>query len=822
MSTQFSYLTIIALAVFLTACGGGSSTEKSPDLGSNPPPVVRDDTGSNNDSDSSNSDEEEQDSPSEETQNDPPTVSEPEEEAEEPASDDDENSETEQGEEEPSQDNDGTPAEQFDGDVAVHFPWRSSTVTGSSLTFRGEVPALPPGYQLLINGEPVELIETPVSTASAKPGLSGYHSHASMKSTAAASEEVIVPQATSRWEYIEQEVATGVVEYVIQVVDANGNPATPENLVKVERKLVPTSFDFDPVSRRLVGLAGGQTGMELVDLDVVTGSTTQDDSIMTSIPVGSCHKRDTDELIYLTVGHSQSDPESTYFVFHRAPLSSDADQSVFHTQPQPDGGNQELALLCDPTRSRVYLVVNRHFFAEADERFSIVYELDTSGNQDEPWSTLFQGDLWKDEGIAFNQATLAEDHILIYANQHEVTGKRGIYRISLEDGELESVALDYDEFGTMIAQGSEPEELYTVHFEGVDILNGEVHTRISDQDEDHDFLYFDQIRGAALDREENRLLVGDSGLNLIMGIDLDTGAREAVFSPGQGVGPKLLAARAMAVASDFQSAYVIDDGGNTPEKLVRINLDTGDRDLIAILRDDGFNQSAPGLALDETEGLLYAVRGNSIYRIDGENGDMEIIASPDDVRGAAYTYLSQVVFDEANQRLLVAAPLLLNDDDPSDSGAILAIDLNDEDYTRTVISKAGVKGEGATLNTVNGLALPSDGGILYVGDQYAGAIYEIDLETGDRTALTPSCNLLGLQEDESLKAIALSADESVLMMTWEGTTFIDLESGECVNHINDFSAHRLIPARGDSLFSLELKGLYLLDPETLEKVIVSQ
>src|SRR5699024_3414959 len=107
---------------------------------------------------------------------------------------------------------------------------------------------------------------------------------------------------------------------------------------------------------------------------------------------------------------------------------------------------------------------------------------------------------------------------------------------------------EYREFGAKLAQGSTPHNLYLVHRHGVDnIRSGMTSRRISETDEQIGIYKFNSIGRAALDQDHNRLLVGDSGLNMILGIDLETGIREAVVAPGVGEGNPLIFPTSLAV-----------------------------------------------------------------------------------------------------------------------------------------------------------------------------------------------------------------------------------------------------------------------------------
>jgi len=395
MNTNLSLVFALALAASMTACGGSSSPSEHPDSRDTPEPTEPQATEQNQVSENGHNPDED----------------------------------------ESSGEPDNT---QLDASVSVHFPWRSSVVTESSLTFQGEVSDIPEGHQLLVNGEAVQF-----SDPSGLQSFSGNPAPGvrTLPSIAASTATLIEPHSSVQWHYVAELVAPGVVEFVIEIVDSDGNPAVPPETIKVARKAVPATFDFDPVNRRVVGLAG----TDLVDLDIESGEIVTDDSLMDFLPIGSCHKPDTDEFIYVSTGYSETDLSQAYYVFRRAPLSGDSIPSVFHAQLKLPGSNREVAVLCHPTKDRVYVVTNRHYFSDSDEQFSSIYELDTSSAASDPWSVLFTGDLWVDGGLAIGEVTLADDHILVYTSERGKSDSQGLYSVSLDSGDVESVVYAYNE-----------------------------------------------------------------------------------------------------------------------------------------------------------------------------------------------------------------------------------------------------------------------------------------------------------------------------------------------------------------------------------------
>ncbi|WP_111641306.1 YncE family protein [Marinimicrobium alkaliphilum] len=685
--------------------------------------------------------------------------------------------------------------------VELHFPWRNSGLASESIHFRGEVSGMRDGYKLLIDGNVVTAL-TRQSVAS--------RTHSSGDERLPSG---VVSQSTYRFEWTLSDVAPDVGQYRLQVVDREGNPVSSETVVNIGQTAIPSIFDFDPVNRRLIGFSG----TDLIVLAIETGEFYRK-ATLDGLPLESCHKRDTDEVYVIETGFDPGDPDEAIYTFRRVGLSSDTEPHIFFTHPRGDLNRWHVAALCHPTRNSLYVVSSDNFFTDQKPTYSVVYELDLDALEGSVWRELYRGEPWGEGGIRFADAILGEDHIYLYTY-----GGDGVVGVSYSDGTLTSFVPGYENSPTHLAQGSGADTFYAVNFSGVDILerNSSQSRRISNSTEAQGDFAFSQVISAAFDAEENRLLVGDEGLNMIMGIDLETGHREAVFAPGIGSGPRIVLPTAVAFDASFETAFILDGGGNTGEKILHIDMNTGNRRILADLKIDGFNRGTDGLALDESAGWLYAVRGDSILKVDIETGSVETIKSAFHGIGGSYGNISALALDRDEQRLYFSSPLHPESGE-EEGGAIYAIDLSSDDYHHTLISKAGLQGTGPGFQTLNGLVLPSGGDTLYTVDQYNGNLYRVDIVTGNRSKLQTSCAGQGLGENETTQSLSLSSDEKALLLTWDGVTMIDRESGRCLDHYHDMMTRGYTPAPGTSFFSREQGRLMLVDPGTLHKVIVSQ
>ena len=232
---------------------------------------------------------------------------------------------------------------------------------------------------------------------------------------------------------------------------------------------------------------------------------------------------------------------------------------------------------------------------------------------------------------------------------------------------------------------------------------------------------------AFLDANNNRILIGDTQLDMILQVNLFSGERSELVTRRQGEGVGIIFARKLYLTSDKRTAYVLDDGGNATERLLKVDLATGDRTQIGNLALQ-FNGSAAGLAVDEEAGVAYAAFSRFIYRVDLETEQVVEVVGNSATFGPIPQDITDLVLDKAGNRLLFA---------DSQLGAIIELDLRTR--VRKVLSQAGEQGTGDPFAGVNALALDTEGNRLFASNRQSGNIMSIDMESGDRSVLLDAC-----------------------------------------------------------------------------------
>src|SRR5690606_32383536 len=116
-----------------------------------------------------------------------------------------------------------------------------------------------------------------------------------------------------------------------------------------------------------------------------------------------------------------------------------------------------------------------------------------------------------------------------------------------------------------------------------------------------------------------------------------------------GTGTSLIAPRRFALSADATLAYVADDGGNAPARLLEIDMSTGDRRVIGDINQP-FNYLISGLALDEAGGRVFVSFHHLILEVDLETEGVQTVA---DIDSTDRESVSELVLDIDNNRLLV-------------------------------------------------------------------------------------------------------------------------------------------------------------------------
>lgn len=692
------------------------------------------------------------------------------------------------GDDDPGDDGgDDTPAPSGNARAEIVFPKSRAVATAPTITVRG-IASDPDGVaNVMVNGVPATV--TPAA-ASKRP----------LAAKAALAEGDV------EWS-VEIELASGSNEITVAIVDGGGDVAEGVANSTIESVQVPVYFNLDTDGERLVGLSYTLTPsgyrQHLVQHDYATGEQEIYDEIWTS-PDSTCFRPAENEFLHMRVAGENVrhlyrydlDTREDAFLF-------EIPSTVLDPGPGFEPGFFSEILECDSEHASAYLLVNYIDDDLESNGFkkSRVIEIPLDGTT---VSTLTEtdpaaSDPWVVTNIALDDAALV-------AEQDFFGEPKPLTSVALLDGLRTELTPGLGAWGTALAPALDLNRVYLATFEGVDEVDLTVPSKrtISEVEPSHP-LTFTQPRAIGFDPANNRVLVGDDELDMVIAIDLTSGDRSPLVARNIGEGTPLISPRAFALTADGQRAYVADDGSNAPARLFEIDLATGDRTTVGDIGTA--TQYVKGLALDETSGRVFVAGQDVIIAVDLQTGTFETIVDPESTDLQA---ISDLLLDAPNGRLLIA---------DSVADGIFALDLESKDLE--VISQEGVRGIGPAFEGAISMTRVGTSNELYVGghNNDAGLVTRVNLETGDREALTHNCEtsafpvLTQVHYGEARNELIVLSD---LLLT------IDLESGQCTQLPQRTFVTQLRTTAQDQMLAVTSRAMLQVDRETGEVVIISK
>lgn len=332
----------------------------------------------------------------------------------------------------------------------------------------------------------------------------------------------------------------------------------------------------------------------------------------------------------------------------------------------------------------------------------------------------------------------------------------------------------------------------------------------TDFHEQQDMLEFAQQSSFFVDEKHNRLIVSDLGLGELVAVNLTSAELSFLTNNGIGTGPKLVWPDQLAITSDNKFAYVLDARQNARAMLFKVDLATGNREVVSDLSiyDGG---STAALALDEEHNRAFVAFGLTIGVIDLTTGKHEIIANQSVGVGPILSGVGDMIYDNVNDRLLVAS---------SAEEFVLSLDLK---TNKRSFLFDGTIGSGPALMPMASLAMDKQSNQLYVSTAKSGEltkIMAIDMATGNRTIVLENCN--GHTLDNKYDAnLELDAVKQTLTMIANNELFkYDLVKKTC--SVLPVPVSDIAFLSDSTLLGVSWRGLYQINPENGERVTISQ
>ncbi len=667
--------------------------------------------------------------------------------------------------------------------TTIQFPTQSSNVRSSSITVRGVATDSDRIVSIIVNGVAATVFDS-----------GGFGTPVGEEEFTSVSWRATI------------ELMPGNNDIEVLVEDATGNINTAEDTVTIDYLELPVQFSVDEINNRLVGPSGFTgTGFNLLSWDLDDGTPTVLSTNVTRFGA-DCYKADTSEYLY---AYPTRFSEA---VIRRLDLETQVNTLIaVVTLNTPDSvyvtGGFDLGLTCASGDDNAYfthtlaarvtgaLVTSRivKVNIETGEQ-SLLSEISTASGD----PTIISGvEILGGNLVAYPPATEIAPLYLV----NKITGAKAQIPVR-RDRRLLTVIVD-----------PETETIYSVDFNGIYKLeSGSSVFRPVSLSPRSDPLFFAQVTAAALDSTNRRILVSGPIRDTILAVDLRTGDRSEFVTRRRGNGDRMVAPRQLYVTQDESTAYVVDADGGVADWLFKVNLETGDREIVVELSET-LNFTANGLDVDEAQGVAYLASTRSILAVDLNSGLVTELASDQAGTGTPVIDVSGLVLDKKNNRLLFSDKTL---------SAVIELDLESGD--RQVLSQAGVRGDGDDFSAVSSLTFDADSNQLFAANPDARNIMSIDANSGDRRVILDACGAEPLGVNRIPWYIAYEPGELVILES--DIKIYDFETGQCDSELaasaqnpSLFDIHRL--ANGTYL-GATFGGVVNMDLETQQSVFLSE
>ena len=323
------------------------------------------------------------------------------------------------------------------------------------------------------------------------------------------------------------------------------------------------------------------------------------------------------------------------------------------------------------------------------------------------------------------------------------------------------------------------------------------------------------MQSADIDLANNRLLIGDSDLDMVIAVDLDTGERTKLISNSVGEGRVMVSPFNLTLDDERQIVYIADDGGNGPEVVLAVDLTTGNRQQVGDI-DNEVNVWVEDIVYDKNTNHLYVVFEQEILKIDLTTNNTTKINASLSSANTAYGYLSSAAIDADNNRLILA---------DGQKSKLLALDLVTGNRSLVSSFDDGI-GAGDAMGWISSIAIDEQAKIGYVYSVELGAVYSINLASGDRVKLFDSChNAAG----ENVMASGTHSGQNLYVNAAQGTLLViadylmtyDITAGTCLASDIKGLFDATVTSKGQ-LLATSRKSLLQADLTTGETVVVSK
>src|SRR5690606_6336658 len=435
--------------------------------------------------------------------------------------------------------------------AAIVFPWDGSRATAPTIVVRGKA-SDPDGVSAVrVNGVP--------ATVAAPQSSQSFAAFAAKPSPRLAAESPSVLLEEGEVEFVaEIELEQGENEIVVTVEDDEGESEEADSGTIVYTE-VPSLFEIDAVGSRIVGLSWTLTPDGYVQRLVEHDLAALEQTVHRDLPGVSlgCLRAHTNEYLYLMLNGSAD------WELRGVDLTGGTD-TLLVTLPEesldPGAGFRDDIVLahdlaCSADHEDAYFLVNYVADDDNDPGKSRIIRIGIATQVvDTLTETNAQVPNWRATRIE-----LAGPQSLI--SQYGLSSFDGqpLTQIELPGGAHSVLTPGLDVGGAAFTPALAQDLVYVATSGGIDEVDVSIPSvrTVSGPEPGGEPIVFPQARSLALDVANQRLLVGDSDLDVVIAVDVATGERSTLISRNVGDGPGLVVPRRFVLSSDGATAYVV-------------------------------------------------------------------------------------------------------------------------------------------------------------------------------------------------------------------------------------------------------------------------
>lgn len=545
----------------------------------------------------------------------------------------------------------------------------------------------------------------------------------------------------------------------IEVEDEYGNIATPTDptIIHSDQKKIPINFEVDQVNRKLFGMADSD---KFVSWGLDDSSYTESTVFNNNTCYATALKTDTNEFICVSNLNHQIKISGKSVVTNAERIIADTEYQI-NQQDWPYISVSDAQVSSDNSTLYILLRLNP---AQGDW-YSMRSSILAFKFSDNSLTTVVDGTTDSPDIFGSFKFSVIDDGFLVFTGNFN---QDGLKKYSLDGTSVTSISDPTNFIGQKITADKQNKYAYITGIDGVAKIDLDTSESIalSAQAKDEEFAAT-QVYSSSLDESANRLIVGDSGYDYIYTVDINSGERSELIARSIGTGKHTYWPSALALHEASNILYTIDEGGNSGETLLAIDLQTGNRTTLAHLGLD-CRRGIVDLIPDLENQQLIAVFSHAVFALSTVDGQLTPLAgATDNACSQTSFYFAGASIDKTNNRLLVSEP---------SSNSILALDLATRTLS-TLFSSPDIGG--ATDIEYDELT-----GKLLIGSKALAKIIQLDLETEQLSTLVDVCPMSdgrnAFEEDyRGIEYMHLDSKNRALWVMADALARYDLDSNTC-------------------------------------------